>query len=173
VNRACHVDRQHASDALFIAAPSSSASPPRSSCGARTAGSGFRAVGSDATLAHRLGAHVALTRCAAYVLCAFFAFLGGLLLAAQIGIGDPSAGGSYSLTSIAAVVLGGASIYGGRGSFIGALLGALLIQESATSTAFLGFGLEWQYWLPEALILVSACVYSSARRERAASLGIA
>jgi len=99
-------------------------------------GIGLRAVGSDAALAHRLGAHVAVTRCAAYVLCALFAFLGGLLLAAQIGIGDPSAGGSYSLTSIAAVVLGGASIYGGRGSFIGALLGALLIQESATSTAF-------------------------------------
>ncbi len=54
------------------------------------------------------------------------------MLASQVGIGDPRVGVNYTLTSITAVVLGGASIFGGRGSFIGALLGAVLIQEIIT-----------------------------------------
>jgi ribose transport system ATP-binding protein len=88
------------------------------------------------------------------------------MLASQIGIGDPRVGVNYTLTSITAVVLGGASIFGGRGSFIGALLGAVLIQQIITSTTFLQIGIAWQYYLPGLLILVGAGVYSRARRSR-------
>ena len=56
--------------------------------------------------------------------CSALTFLGALMLMAQIGVGDPTQGMTYTLTSITAVVLGGASLFGGRGSFIGALLGA-------------------------------------------------
>ncbi len=90
--------------------------------------------------------------------------------ARQVGVGDPRVGVSYTLTSITAVVLGGASIFGGRGSFIGALLGAVLIQEVVTATTFLQIGIAWQYYLPGALILVGAGVYS---RARARTLGAA
>ena len=48
---------------------------------------------------------------------------------AQLGIGDPTQGIATRLSSITAVVLGGASLFGGRGSFVGALLGAALIQQ--------------------------------------------
>jgi ribose transport system ATP-binding protein len=136
------------------------------------AGLALRAVGSDETRAHRLGARVTLTHVCAYVLCSLFAAAGGMMLASQVGIGDPRIGVSYTLTSITAVVLGGASIFGGRGSFIGALLGALLIQEIITSTTFLQIGIAWQYYLPGLLILVGAGVYSRARRSRVLGVSV-
>jgi ribose transport system ATP-binding protein len=127
-------------------------------------GLAVRAVGADETRAHRLGARVNLTHVSAYVLCSLFAAAGGMMLASQVGVGDPRIGVNYTLTSITAVVLGGASIFGGRGSFIGALLGAVLIQEIITATTFLQIGIAWQYYLPGLLILVGAGVYSRARR---------
>jgi ribose transport system ATP-binding protein len=126
-------------------------------------GLALRAVGSDATRAHRLGAHVTITQVSAYVLCSLFTAAGGIMLASQIAIGDASVGLNYTLTSITAVVLGGASIFGGRGSFIGAFCGAVLIQEIVTSTTFLQIGTEWQYYLPGILILAGAGVYSRTR----------
>ena len=75
-------------------------------------------------------------------------------------------------------MLGGASIFGGRGSFIGAFLGAVLIQEIVTSPQFLqgtflvdkiGFA-AFSQWLLGILILVGAGVYSRARGIRSAAL---
>ncbi len=136
------------------------------------AGLQLRAVGSDETRAHRLGAQVNATHVGAYVLCSLFAAAGGLMLASQVGVGDPRIGTTYTLTSITAVVLGGASIFGGRGSFIGALLGAVLIQEIITSTTFLQIGIAWQYFLPGILILAGAGIYSRARQVPATGTGM-
>lgn len=88
------------------------------------------------------------------------------MLASQVAVGDPRIGVNYTLTSVTAVVLGGASIFGGRGSFVGAFLGAVLIQEIITATTFLQIGVAWQYYLPGILILVGAGIYSRARRGR-------
>ena len=55
---------------------------------------------------------------------------------------------------------GGASIFGGRGSFFGALAGVLLIQEITSATGFLGLGTAWQYWLPGGFIWSAAGTYS-------------
>jgi ribose transport system ATP-binding protein len=63
----------------------------------------------------------------AFVMCSVMASLAGLYLAAQVQIGSPLIG-NYSLESIAAAVLGGASLAGGRGSFVGALLAALFLS---------------------------------------------
>ncbi len=133
-------------------------------------GLALRAVGSDATRAHRLGAHVTLTQVSAYVLCSLFSAAGGFMLASQVAIGDASLGLSFTLTSITAVVLGGASIFGGRGSFVGALCGAILIQEIVTSTTFLQIGTEWQYYLPGILILAGAGLYSRTRNRQPSAL---
>lgn len=124
----------------------------------------LRAVGSDEERARRMGARVGLTVVGAYVGCALLTLLGGLMLSAQIGIGDPSAGINYTLTSITAVVLGGASIFGGRGSFLGALLGAVLVQSATTATTFLGLTPPWVYWLIGLLTLAAAATFSVARR---------
>jgi ribose transport system ATP-binding protein len=134
------------------------------------AGLALRAVGSDEERARRLGARVDRTQVAAYVCCSLLAVAGGVMLASQVGIGDATLGGSYTLASITAVVLGGASIFGGRGSFIGAFMGALLIQAIITSTAFLRLGQAWQFWLPGILVLVAAGLYARARGQRGIAL---
>jgi ribose transport system ATP-binding protein len=128
----------------------------------------IRAIGSNEVVAHRLGAQVNRTGILAYVLCSCFAAVGGLLLAAQVGVGDPTVGQNYTLQSISAVVLGGASIFGGRGSFLGALAGVVLVQEITATTGFLGLGTAWQYWLPGILILAATAMYSRTRRGAAA-----
>jgi ribose transport system ATP-binding protein len=133
----------------------------------------LRAVGSDETRAHRLGARPTATIIAAFVICALFAAAAGIMLAGQIGIGDgdPTLSSNYTLLSIAAVVLGGASIFGGRGSFIGALLGAILLTEVVAAVPFLQIPLSWNSWTPAILILVGAGIFSRARGGRSALLG--
>jgi ribose transport system ATP-binding protein len=126
----------------------------------------LRAAGSSETVAHQLGVRVDRVIAGAYVACSALTFLGGVMLMAQIGVGDPTQGVSYSLSSITAVVLGGASLFGGRGTFIGALLGAALIQQITNATTFLNLSQAWQYWFLGILTLAGAAVYSQARRVR-------
>jgi ribose transport system ATP-binding protein len=145
------------------------------------AGLELRAVGSDETRAHRLGARVDWTIVGAYVLCSLFAVAAGIIVAGFVGVGsgDPSGSEPYTLKAISAVVLGGASIFGGRGSFIGAFLGAILIQEIVTASGFLQQtthpfsdipSVAVPYWLLGFLILFGAGLYSRARGIRTATL---
>ncbi len=126
-------------------------------------GRALRAVGSHEESARRLGVKVNRTHVLAYVACGVLTFLGALLLMAQIGVGDPTQGVSYTLSSITAVVLGGASLLGGRGSFVGTLLGAALIQQVLNATTFLGLSQSWQYFFQGFLILLAAAIYTKAR----------
>jgi ribose transport system ATP-binding protein len=127
-------------------------------------GLGLRAAGSEERSAHRLGVRVNRTMVGAYVLCSMLTLLGGVMMMAQIGIGDASQGVTYTLSSITATVLGGASLFGGRGSFIGAFLGAALIQQILNATTFLSLSQSWQYWFVGLLTLGAAAMYSQARR---------
>lgn len=86
-----------------------------------------RAVGINGLYANRLGIRATAIRGFAYVLCAILAAIAGVLLSAQVGIGDASVGEIYTLLAIAAPVIGGASLLGGRGTLIGALLGAVML----------------------------------------------
>lgn len=126
-------------------------------------GLALRAAGSREEAAHRLGVRVNWTIVGAYVACSLLTFLGALMLMAQTGVGDPTQGVTYTLASITAVVLGGASLFGGRGSFIGALLGATLLQETINATTFLSLTQAWQYWFQGIFVLVAAAVYTLAR----------
>ncbi|MBX5468611.1 MAG: ATP-binding cassette domain-containing protein, partial [Thermoleophilaceae bacterium] len=132
-------------------------------------GLALRAAGSDEDSAHRLGVGVDRAIVLAYVASSALTFLGGVMLMAQIGVGDPTQGVSYTLASITAVVLGGASLFGGRGSFIGALLGAALIQEIINATTFLSLSQAWQFWFQGLFVLVAAAVYTTARRRGVAA----
>jgi ribose transport system ATP-binding protein len=129
-------------------------------------GIALRAVGSDETRARQVGAPVVRTHLKAHVLCSLAAVLAGMVLASVVGVGDASVGSNYTLTSIAAVVLGGASIFGGRGSYIGAALGALLLQEITSATTFLHLPEAWQEWLPGLLIIFGAAIFSRRGRRR-------
>ena len=90
-------------------------------------GMAVRAVGLDETSSRRLGMSTGLIVFVAFVLCAVMASIAGFYSAAQVQIGSPIIG-DYALTSIAAAVLGGASLAGGRGSFVGTLLAALFLS---------------------------------------------
>jgi ribose/xylose/arabinose/galactoside ABC-type transport system permease subunit len=87
-----------------------------------------RAVGLDEISSRRLGMATGRIVFLAFVVCSVLASLAGLYLAAQVQIGSPIVDINFSLESIACTVLGGASLAGGRGSFVGALLAALFLS---------------------------------------------
>ncbi|MEV6848110.1 ATP-binding cassette domain-containing protein [Actinoplanes sp. NPDC051411] len=122
-----------------------------------------RAVGSNEESARQVAVKVTPTTIGAYIACSVLVFLGAMVLLAQLGIGDPSQGVSYTLSSITAVILGGTSLLGGRGTFIGTLLGAGLIVQVLNATVFLDLSQTWQYFFQGALVVVAAVVYSRVR----------
>lgn len=126
----------------------------------------LRAVGSSEVKAVRLGARINITIVWAHIACSILAVMAGVVLTSLVGVGQAGLGSQYTLTGITAVVLGGASIFGGRGSYLGALLGAFLIQEIVSSTSFLGLAIAWQQWLPGLLILGGAALFSRARNHQ-------
>jgi ribose transport system permease protein len=87
----------------------------------------FYAIGSDALAAFRSGVPVGRTRIAAYTVCGVFAALGGLSVTMSTGIGEPIPG-PYLLTSVAAVVLGGVVLGGGRGGLLGPILAVFILR---------------------------------------------
>lgn len=131
------------------------------------------AVGGDARAAYASGVNVAGVRVLAYVIAGVLAALAGIVFTAALGSGDPSVGTPYTLTSIAAVALGGVSMAGGRGGLLGAgAAGALLflIQTLFTLAQVSIFYLQIAY----GLILLAALALNAAgervRRRRVAAL---
>jgi ribose transport system ATP-binding protein len=136
----------------------------------------LRAVGSEEGAARSIGINVNRTVIAGYVGTGLCVFLGALMLMGQYGIGDPAQGSSYTLSSITAVVLGGTSLLGGRGTFVGPLLGAVLLQQALNATVILGLGSVYQYYFQGILILAAAILYTVGkvrRRQRLEDVGSA
>ena len=123
----------------------------------------LRATGSDEESARRIGLRIDRIFVAGYIGSSLFAALGAIMLMAQIGVGDPQQGVNYTLSSITAVVLGGTSLRGGRGTFVGTLLGALLLTEVLNAVSFLGLTQTYQYVFQGALIVISALIYATVR----------
>lgn len=90
-------------------------------------GVGIYAVGNDEAAAQANGVRTRRAKIMAYVLGGTFSAAAGLFLAASATAGDATTGNGYTLTSIVAVVLGGVNLFGGRGSAVGAVLGAFVI----------------------------------------------
>ena len=132
-------------------------------------GLAFRGFGSRPEAARVAGIRPRVTLLLAYLGCSVLTGLAAVLMIAQVGTGDPAAGQRYTLASIAAVVIGGASVFGGRGSFLGALLGALLITQVQVVTTFLGLRDEWQSYLLGGMILGAVALYSKSRQMAASA----
>ena len=126
----------------------------------------LRAAGSDEPNARRVGVPINRTVVGGYIAAALLTFLGALVLMQQIGVGDPAQGVSYTLTSITAVVLGGTSVFGGRGTFVGSVLGSALLVQVLNATVFLRLDQMWQYLLQGLLILFAIVVYGAIRGRR-------
>ncbi len=128
----------------------------------------IRAIGSNEHVARSLGVNVTRVALLAFVTVSWFVFVGGVLFMAQIGIGDPSQGAAFTLTSITAVVLGGTAFAGGRGSFIGTLLGAVLLSQVLNATTMIGLAQWSTYFAQGALVVVAALVYHLIRTNKRA-----
>ena len=85
------------------------------------------AIGSSSLSAFRSGVNVNRTKIMAYGLCGLFAAMGGLALTMSTGIGAPVAG-PYLMASVAAVVLGGVVLGGGRGGLLGPIVAVLILR---------------------------------------------
>lgn len=121
----------------------------------------IRATGSNEESARRVGVRIDGIFLIGYISCSLLAAIGAVMLMAQIGVGDPRQGINYTLSSITAVVLGGTSLRGGRGTFLGTMLGAVLLTEVLNAVTFLGFTQTYQYVFQGVLIVVAALIYSA------------
>jgi ribose transport system ATP-binding protein len=124
----------------------------------------LRAVGSSEESARRVGVPTNRVAMIGYLGASLLTLLGAVVLLAQLGVGDPGQGSGYTLTSITAVVVGGTSLLGGRGTFIGTLMGAGLSVQVLNATVFLGLDQKWQYIFQGLLIVAGAIIYSQVRR---------
>ena len=84
-------------------------------------------VGANAEAVRRAGVNTERVIIAVYALSGLAAAMAGIIIAARLGSGSSNAGGGFELDVIAAVVLGGTSLFGGRGTMIGTMLGALTV----------------------------------------------
>jgi len=123
----------------------------------------LRASGSSEESARRLGVNIDRTIIGAYVASALFAAVGAVIIMGIIGLGDPAQGTTYTLQSITAVVLGGTSLLGGRGSFIGSLLGAVLMVQVLNACVFLDLSQSWQYLFQGLVIVFASISYTLTR----------
>jgi ribose transport system ATP-binding protein len=95
------------------------------------------ATGSDEIAAFRSGVNVKLARLSAYILSGLFSAIGGLGLTMTTGIGSPRAGVLYTLSGLAAVVIGGVSLTGGRGGIVGPVIAAFVLTLIPADLIFL------------------------------------
>jgi ribose transport system ATP-binding protein len=133
-----------------------------------------RAVGLDETSSRRLGMATGRIVFLAFVVCSLMASLAGFYLAAQVQIGSPLIG-NFGLESIACAVLGGASLAGGRGSFVGALLAALFLSLIDNVLPLFHQPTEYSEITIGVLILLALVLYQSPellRRVRTSWAGV-
>ncbi|MCL6520423.1 MAG: ABC transporter permease [Armatimonadetes bacterium] len=102
------------------------------------------AIGGNEEAARLSGINVAQSKLKIYVLCGMLAGLGGMLLATRLASGDPKSGTMFELNAIAAAVLGGTSLMGGRGTVLGTLIGALVIGVLDNGLILLGVSAFYQ-----------------------------
>ncbi|MFJ1935244.1 sugar ABC transporter permease [Kitasatospora sp. NPDC088160] len=125
------------------------------------------AVGGGVEAARRAGVNVARVRISVFMLSAFLAGLGGLFYASQQGSADKQLGGGNVLMSaIAAAVIGGTSLFGGRGKTWSALLGILVIQSITTGLDMVHAAQAIQYMITGAVLLAAVVLDSLSRRTR-------
>lgn len=101
----------------------------------------LRLIGSDERAAYTSGVHINLVRLGAHVIGGVYAGLAAITFTALISSGDPTQGTTYTLMAVTALVLGGASLAGGRGSAFGSLLGALNIYLITYVLSTFNFGM--------------------------------
>jgi len=129
------------------------------------------AVGGNAEAARRAGINVRFIRIAVFMISGAMAAMGGIVFAARVSSVDLSAGGgTILLEAIAAAVIGGTSLFGGRGRVIGALLGALVIATIANGLSLIGSP-DATKLITTGIILLAAVVLDTVSKRRLEASG--
>ena len=113
------------------------------------------AVGSDEDAAYMNGIKIVRTKILAYTMAGGFYAVAGMVLTANMGSGDPTVGGSLLLSTIAAVVVGGTPLGGGKGSFVGGLFGAGIMNIVVGVLFVLGVSSYWGPILSGVILVVA------------------
>ncbi|MFI6906408.1 sugar ABC transporter permease [Nonomuraea sp. NPDC050394] len=130
-------------------------------------GKSVYAVGGNVEAARRAAINVKATYTSVFVLCSTFAAIGGILMASRLAAANQSSGtGDVNLNAIAAAVIGGTSLFGGRGTAFGALLGIVVIQSISSGLTLLNLDSSIRFMVTGAVLLLAVIVDSVARRSR-------
>lgn len=128
------------------------------------------AVGGSVEAARRAGIRVNRIYLSAFAACSTLAALGGILLAARLAAANQSTGGGdTNLNAIAAAVIGGASLFGGRGTAYAALLGVVVIQSISSGLTLLNLDSSVRFMVTGVVLVLAVIVDSLSRRTRAAT----
>jgi ribose/xylose/arabinose/galactoside ABC-type transport system permease subunit len=121
-------------------------------------------IGSNEDAARLSGVPVRRYTLSVYVISGLCAAIAGLVYSSQLGVGTPIAGQAYELDAIAAVVVGGTSLFGGKGSVIGTFIGTLIIGVLANILNLTGVDPFVQQLFKGALIVVAVYIMSRSGR---------
>ncbi|GAA1536015.1 ABC transporter permease [Actinomadura kijaniata] len=131
-------------------------------------GKAVYAVGGNVEAARRAGINVRAVYTSAFVACTTLAAIGGVLAAARLAAANQSTGaGDVNLNAIAAAVIGGTSLFGGRGGAFAALLGMLVIQSISNGLTLLNLDSSYRFMVTGVVLLLAVALDSVARRSRA------
>jgi D-xylose transport system permease protein len=131
-------------------------------------GKSVYAVGGNVEAARRAGINVRAVYTTVFVLGTSLAAFGGVLAAARLAAANQSSGGGdVNLNAIAAVVIGGTSLFGGRGSAYASLLGILVIQSISSGLTLLNLGSAYRFTVTGIVLLLAVILDSVARKSRA------
>jgi D-xylose transport system permease protein len=133
-------------------------------------GRSIYAVGGNEEAARRSGINVRMVYTSAFVMCSTLAAIGGVLAAARLGAATQATGtGDVNLNAIAAAVIGGTSLFGGRGTAFSALLGILVIASISSGLTLLELGSSYRFMITGLVLVLAVALDSVARRSRQAS----
>ena len=124
------------------------------------------AIGSNLEATKLSGVKVRRWLIAIYALCGVYVGLAAVVLTSRLGSAQPDLGLGYELEAIAAVIIGGTSLFGGKGTIGGTIIGALIMSVLINGLRILELQQEWQYVVVGAVILFA--VYSDNLRRRRA-----
>jgi ABC-type xylose transport system permease subunit len=128
------------------------------------------AIGGNIEAARRAGIRVDLVRISVFVLCSTFAALGGVIAATYGGSASQASGtGDTLINAIAAAVIGGTSLFGGRSRMYAALLGALVIMSIANGLALLSLDTHFRYIITGSVLLLAVVIDAVSQRGRSKS----